>query len=101
MPQRLVVVDHPVLADRLTVLRDHRTEHGAFRRALFEASAILARRASEPSRNATRKSRYGRPQSTGNWTRTRTSAPGWGTPATVSSGPPSYVVSDRPIEHRA
>jgi uracil phosphoribosyltransferase len=42
MPQRLVVVDHPVLADRLTVLRDRDTGHGDFRQALFEASAILA-----------------------------------------------------------
>jgi uracil phosphoribosyltransferase len=42
MAQRLVVVDHPVLADRLTVLRDRETGHGAFRQALFEASAILA-----------------------------------------------------------
>jgi uracil phosphoribosyltransferase len=42
MPQRLVVVDHPVLADRLTVLRDRETGHGDFRQALFEASAILA-----------------------------------------------------------
>ncbi|HEX2414061.1 MAG TPA: uracil phosphoribosyltransferase [Thermoleophilaceae bacterium] len=42
MAQRLVVVDHPVLADRITVLRDRSTGHGAFRQALFEASAILA-----------------------------------------------------------
>ena len=42
MPQRLVVVDHPVLADRLTVMRDQSTGHGEFRQALFEASAILA-----------------------------------------------------------
>jgi uracil phosphoribosyltransferase len=42
MGQRLVVVEHPVLADRLTVLRDRTTGHGAFRQALFEASAILA-----------------------------------------------------------
>jgi uracil phosphoribosyltransferase len=42
MPQRLVVVDHPVLADRLTVMRDRSTGHGEFRQALFEASAILA-----------------------------------------------------------
>ncbi len=42
MAQRLVVVDHPVLADRLTLLRDRETGHGAFRQALFEASAILA-----------------------------------------------------------
>ena len=42
MAQRLVVVDHPVLADRLAVLRDRTTPHGVFRQALFEASAILA-----------------------------------------------------------
>jgi uracil phosphoribosyltransferase len=42
MPQRLVVVEHPVLADRLTVMRDRSTGHGDFRQALFEASAILA-----------------------------------------------------------
>src|ERR671916_883702 len=42
MPQRLVVVDHPVLADRLTVMRDRETGHAEFRQALFEASAILA-----------------------------------------------------------
>jgi uracil phosphoribosyltransferase len=40
--QRVVVVDHPVLADRMTVMRDATTRHGAFRQALFEASAILA-----------------------------------------------------------
>jgi uracil phosphoribosyltransferase len=40
--QRLVVVDHPVLADRLAVLRSEDTPHGQFRQALFEASAILA-----------------------------------------------------------
>jgi uracil phosphoribosyltransferase len=42
MTQRLVVVDHPVLADRLTVMRDRDTSHAEFRQALFEASAILA-----------------------------------------------------------
>jgi uracil phosphoribosyltransferase len=42
MSQRLNVVDHPVLADRLTVMRDRRTGHAEFRQALFEASAILA-----------------------------------------------------------
>lgn len=42
MAQRIVVVDHPVLADRLTVMRDAATGHGAFRQALLEASAILA-----------------------------------------------------------
>jgi uracil phosphoribosyltransferase len=40
--QRLVVVDHPVLADRLAVLRSADTTHGQFRQALYEASAILA-----------------------------------------------------------
>jgi uracil phosphoribosyltransferase len=40
--QRLIVVDHPVLADRLAVLRSADTSHGQFRQALFEASAILA-----------------------------------------------------------
>lgn len=42
MPQRLMVVNHPVLADRLTVMRDRGTAFGEFRQALFEASAILA-----------------------------------------------------------
>ncbi|HEX4673500.1 MAG TPA: uracil phosphoribosyltransferase [Solirubrobacteraceae bacterium] len=42
MAQRLVVVDHPVLADRLAVLRAADTSHGEFRQALYEASAILA-----------------------------------------------------------
>src|SRR3954452_18719155 len=42
MPEALNVVEHPVLADRLVVLRDRATSHGAFRRALEEASAILA-----------------------------------------------------------
>jgi uracil phosphoribosyltransferase len=42
MPQRLVVVDHPVLADRLSVMRDRSTGYSEFRQALFEASAILA-----------------------------------------------------------
>ena len=42
MPQRVVVVEHPVLADRIAVLRDRNTSHGEFRQALFEASAILA-----------------------------------------------------------
>ena len=42
MSQRLVVVDHPVLADRLTVMRDRDTGFADFRQALFEASAILA-----------------------------------------------------------
>jgi uracil phosphoribosyltransferase len=42
VPQRVIVVDHPVLADRLTVMRNRDTGHGEFRQALFEASAILA-----------------------------------------------------------
>ena len=42
MPQRVNVVHHPVLADRLTVLRDRATPHGMFRQALYEAAAILA-----------------------------------------------------------
>jgi uracil phosphoribosyltransferase len=36
------VVEHAVLADRLAVLRSIQTPHGAFRQALFEASAIMA-----------------------------------------------------------
>jgi uracil phosphoribosyltransferase len=42
VPQRLTVVEHPVLADRLAVLRDETTTYGGFRGALAEASAILA-----------------------------------------------------------
>jgi uracil phosphoribosyltransferase len=42
MPDGLTVVEHPVLADRLSVLRDRETPHGAFRQALFEAAAIMA-----------------------------------------------------------
>jgi uracil phosphoribosyltransferase len=42
VPQRLVVVEHPVLADRLSVMRDRATSHGDFRQALFEAAAIMA-----------------------------------------------------------
>jgi uracil phosphoribosyltransferase len=42
VPQRVNVVQHPVLADRLSVLRDRGTSHGAFRQALYEAAAILA-----------------------------------------------------------
>jgi uracil phosphoribosyltransferase len=38
----LIVVQHPVLEDRLAVLRDEATPHGVFRLALHEASAILA-----------------------------------------------------------
>jgi len=42
VPQTLTVVEHPVLADRLSVMRDRDTAHGDFRQALFEASAIMA-----------------------------------------------------------
>jgi uracil phosphoribosyltransferase len=42
MPSRLTVVEHPVLADRLTVLRDRNTGWPNFRHALYECSAILA-----------------------------------------------------------
>ena len=42
MAQRVVVVEHPVLADRLAVMRSVDTPHGAFRQALLDASAILA-----------------------------------------------------------
>jgi uracil phosphoribosyltransferase len=38
----LTVIEHAVLADRLSVLRDRATPHGAFRQALFECSAIMA-----------------------------------------------------------
>ena len=55
MAERLIVVEHPVLADRLVVLRDRATSHGAFRRALEEASAILAIEATRdlPTRDVT------------------------------------------------
>jgi uracil phosphoribosyltransferase len=42
VPETVNVVEHPVLADRLSVLRDRNTPHGAFRQALFEAAAIMA-----------------------------------------------------------
>jgi uracil phosphoribosyltransferase len=42
MPEGLTVVQHPVLDDRLAVLRDVATPHSIFRQALSEASAILA-----------------------------------------------------------
>jgi len=42
MGDGLTVVEHAVLADRLAVLRDRDTTHGAFRQALFECSAIMA-----------------------------------------------------------
>jgi uracil phosphoribosyltransferase len=42
MAEGLIVAQHPVLEDRLAVLRDEATPHGAFRLALHEASGILA-----------------------------------------------------------
>ena len=42
MAAELTVIDHPVLADRLSVLRDRTTSHGEFRQTLFECSAIMA-----------------------------------------------------------
>jgi uracil phosphoribosyltransferase len=42
MTERLKVVRHAVLADRLAVMRDRATPHGVFRQALFEAAAIMA-----------------------------------------------------------
>ncbi len=42
MPQTVNVIEHAVLADRLSVLRDRDTPHREFRQALFEASAIMA-----------------------------------------------------------
>jgi uracil phosphoribosyltransferase len=39
---RLTLLEHPVLADRLAVMRDRGTPHGVFRQALFEASAVMA-----------------------------------------------------------
>ena len=42
MPQALTVVEHPVLADRVSVMRDRNTPHGEFRQAMFEAAAIMA-----------------------------------------------------------
>ena len=42
MRETLIVVEHPVLADRLSVMRDRDTPHGEFRQALFEAAAIMA-----------------------------------------------------------
>src|SRR3954449_7501483 len=55
MPDGLIVVEHPVLADRLVVLRDRATPHGTFRRALEEAAAILAIEATRdlPTRDVT------------------------------------------------
>jgi uracil phosphoribosyltransferase len=42
VPETLIVVEHPVLADRLTVMRNRETSHGDFRQALYEAAAIMA-----------------------------------------------------------
>ena len=42
MAQRVITVEHAVLADRLTVMRDRTTPHGVFRQALYEAAAIMA-----------------------------------------------------------
>ncbi len=42
MPSNLRLVEHAVLADRLSLLRDRATSHGAFRQALYEAAAIMA-----------------------------------------------------------
>ncbi len=42
MAPQLTVVQHAVLADRLTVLRDRNTAFPDFRHALFECAAILA-----------------------------------------------------------
>ena len=42
MSPALTVVEHPVLADRLSVMRDRATPHGEFRQALFESAAIMA-----------------------------------------------------------
>jgi uracil phosphoribosyltransferase len=55
MAERITVVEHPVLDDRLVVLRDRATSHGAFRRALEEASTILAIEATRdlPTRDVT------------------------------------------------
>jgi len=40
--QRIITVQHTVLADRLTLMRDRATPHGIFRQAVYEASAIMA-----------------------------------------------------------
>jgi uracil phosphoribosyltransferase len=40
--ETLNLVAHPVLADRLSVLRARETSHGDFRQAMFEAAAIMA-----------------------------------------------------------
>jgi uracil phosphoribosyltransferase len=38
----LTVIEHPVLADRLTVMRNRDTTYAEFRQALYEAAAIMA-----------------------------------------------------------
>jgi uracil phosphoribosyltransferase len=38
----VIVVEHPVLADRLSVMRDRATSYPVFRQALYEAAAIMA-----------------------------------------------------------
>ena len=38
----MITVQHAVLADRLSVMRDRNTPHGVFRQAVYEASAIMA-----------------------------------------------------------
>ena len=42
MAQRVNLVEHAVLGDRLSVMRDRRTPHSVFRQAVYEASAIMA-----------------------------------------------------------
>ena len=42
MAQRVICVEHAVLADRLSVMRDRATPYGVFRQAVYEASAIMA-----------------------------------------------------------
>jgi uracil phosphoribosyltransferase len=55
MSSPLTVVEHPVLADRIATMRDRDTSHGTFRRALHEASAIVAIEATRdiPTREVT------------------------------------------------
>jgi uracil phosphoribosyltransferase len=42
MAQKLTVVEHAVLADRLSLLRSRDTPYPVFRQALYEAAAIMA-----------------------------------------------------------
>ena len=42
MTEGVIVVEHPVLADRLSVMRDRTTPYSVFRQALYEAAAIMA-----------------------------------------------------------